>query len=307
MQVLKLSATNNGSNNHNHADWADAKLAPKTQTVDMGYFGYCGEYYDPELDMIYLRNRYYCPGIGRFITEDPARDGANWYAYCNNNPVMFVDPFGLYYIATNGNRTNLNIEGDAINKMSSGNIRIRDGVVDISKEYPKSIRLDIPVYDQFFVPAGRELIKLPKGCMALSAAMCETYYTGNNSNRAVEFAQYSHGGDITQIYESVNIDDAKGILSYDVTLVNRVLSFEEIVGEICSGKPIISVVKWDDSARHAIVIKGYKIEGGGRYILYNDPYMGRNLEIGYSRMLKGKIPDWNGTMVQNYLTGREFQ
>lgn len=94
VQVLKLSATNNGSNNHNHADWADAKLTPKTQTVDMGYFGYCGEYYDPELDMIYLRNRYYSPGIGRFITEDPARDGVNWYAYCNNNPVMFVDPSG---------------------------------------------------------------------------------------------------------------------------------------------------------------------------------------------------------------------
>ena len=94
VQVLRLSATNNGSNNHNHADWADAKLTPKTQTVDMGYFGYCGEYYDPELDMIYLRNRYYSPGIGRFITEDPARDGVNWYAYCNNNPVMFVDPSG---------------------------------------------------------------------------------------------------------------------------------------------------------------------------------------------------------------------
>ena len=91
---MKLSATNNGSNNHNHADWADAKLTPKTQTVDMGYFGYCGEYYDPELDMIYLRNRYYSPGIGRFITEDPARDDVNWYAYCKNNPVMFVDPSG---------------------------------------------------------------------------------------------------------------------------------------------------------------------------------------------------------------------
>ena len=35
VQVLKLSATNNGSNNHNHADWADAKLTPKTQTVDI--------------------------------------------------------------------------------------------------------------------------------------------------------------------------------------------------------------------------------------------------------------------------------
>ena len=58
-------------------------------------FRYCNEYYDAETDMIYLRNRYYDPGIGRFITEDPVKDGMNWYAYCNNNPVMFVDPSGL--------------------------------------------------------------------------------------------------------------------------------------------------------------------------------------------------------------------
>ena len=34
-----------------------------------------------------------------FITEDPAKDGSNWYAYCGNNPVMMFDPSGLdYYI-----------------------------------------------------------------------------------------------------------------------------------------------------------------------------------------------------------------
>ncbi len=33
-------------------------------------FGYCGEYHDSESGLIYLRNRYYDPSIGRFITED---------------------------------------------------------------------------------------------------------------------------------------------------------------------------------------------------------------------------------------------
>ncbi|MBR5152041.1 MAG: RHS repeat-associated core domain-containing protein [Clostridia bacterium] len=61
-------------------------------------FRYCGEYYDAETGMIYLRNRYYDPSIGRFITEDPARDGLNWYVYCGNNPIMFVDPWGLVSI-----------------------------------------------------------------------------------------------------------------------------------------------------------------------------------------------------------------
>ena len=56
---------------------------------------YTGEYLDEESGLIYLRNRYYNPSIGRFITEDPIKDGFNWYAYCSGNPVTFVDPTGL--------------------------------------------------------------------------------------------------------------------------------------------------------------------------------------------------------------------
>ena len=43
----------------------------------------------------YLRNRYYDPSIGRFTTEDPVKDGDNWYVYCGNNPVNAIDPWGL--------------------------------------------------------------------------------------------------------------------------------------------------------------------------------------------------------------------
>ena len=57
-------------------------------------FGYCGEYYDSETGLIYLRNRYYDPTTGRFINEDPIKDGLNWYMYCEGNPIMFVDPTG---------------------------------------------------------------------------------------------------------------------------------------------------------------------------------------------------------------------
>ena len=65
---------------------------------DPNPFRYCGEYWDAETDSYYLRARYYAPRLGRFITEDPARPGApelNWYTYCANNPIAYIDPSGL--------------------------------------------------------------------------------------------------------------------------------------------------------------------------------------------------------------------
>ena len=50
--------------------------------------------------MYYLQSRYYDPETGRFINADTlivASDylqGTNMYAYCLNNPVMYVDPTG---------------------------------------------------------------------------------------------------------------------------------------------------------------------------------------------------------------------
>jgi RHS repeat-associated protein len=62
---------------------------------DVNPFRYCGEYYDEETQTYYLRARYYSPATGRFTSEDPIRDGLNWYTYANNNPIFFIDPSGL--------------------------------------------------------------------------------------------------------------------------------------------------------------------------------------------------------------------
>ena len=42
-----------------------------------------------------MRARYYSSEYGRFITEDPSKYGSNWYCYCNNNPIRYVDSTGL--------------------------------------------------------------------------------------------------------------------------------------------------------------------------------------------------------------------
>ena len=42
-----------------------------------------------------LGHRYYDSRTGRFISQDPAGDGDNWYTYCGNSPTNGSDPSGL--------------------------------------------------------------------------------------------------------------------------------------------------------------------------------------------------------------------
>jgi len=57
---------------------------------------FTGWRFDIETGLYYYRARYYNPHIGRFMQTDPVGydDGINWYLYCNNNPLSFVDPSG---------------------------------------------------------------------------------------------------------------------------------------------------------------------------------------------------------------------
>jgi len=56
---------------------------------------YAGHQVDIDTGLIYMWNRWQDPETGRFISEDPAQWGDNFYAYANNSTLVFGDPTGL--------------------------------------------------------------------------------------------------------------------------------------------------------------------------------------------------------------------
>ncbi len=63
-------------------------------------FTYVGEYgvKDEGTGLKNMRIRFYSPIIGRFITKDTIESVNNQYNYVENNPIIFIDPIGLWTI-----------------------------------------------------------------------------------------------------------------------------------------------------------------------------------------------------------------
>jgi len=96
--IGELDANNNLTTSRQYDVYGAPRLGTQqgvAATSSQGYVGSLGHVTDQGTGgLIYMRARYYDPALGRFVSEDPGRNGGNWYTYCSNDPVNLTDATG---------------------------------------------------------------------------------------------------------------------------------------------------------------------------------------------------------------------
>jgi RHS repeat-associated protein len=96
-------------------------------------YTYGGKELDDQTNLYYFNARYYDATIGRFINVDPVQDGTNWYVYCNNNPLSFMDPTGL------------SDKDNKFDSYESYEIQGGDTLSEITRDYNEQFGMDLRI------------------------------------------------------------------------------------------------------------------------------------------------------------------
>ncbi|MDP2110624.1 MAG: RHS repeat-associated core domain-containing protein, partial [Thiobacillus sp.] len=121
-----------------------------------------GQWEDSESGLYYNDFRYYDPHAGRYLSPDPLgwlaeRLGSpNAYAYVNNNPLSYIDPWGLILFAFDGTENTDNLDWLAANDSSLSNVvSFRDLYNDGNARYITGVGViheDLYGYDNINAP-----------------------------------------------------------------------------------------------------------------------------------------------------------
>ena len=156
---------------------------------DNNPFRYCAEYYDTETEFIYLRARFYSPDLQRFISEDPIRFAENWYVYCGNMPIIYVDKtgakperFDLRFCSFRDRQVQpkKNIP-DWVNRIISGNAQYED--------YQQAINIDVNEWQEF---SQYSVVKAHDIATRVMSNSLYTYEAANIENLSINESAFAY-------------------------------------------------------------------------------------------------------------------
>ena len=256
---------------------------------------YAGEYTDEESGLIYLRARYYDPGLGRFISEDPIRDGANWYAFAKNNPIRYIDPTGL-----SAQESILSV----LRAYQAGYVTREQMLANIELNGGNGIVLDVSAMTQQ---------PFDMRCTPTSGAMMDVLFNPDTALSADDITKAVNIANNLDIDDPNNgglwPEDMNGIVGFTLTRIdsnsplNSVASgIDSINGELAKGNPILFVVEWAGGGLHTMVITGHLNIDGVDMIIYNDPWTGTTEMISYEDLMAIEGVRGSGTWTTTYTT-----
>jgi len=128
-------------------------------------FMFTGRRLDSETGLYFYRARTYNPALGRFLQTDPIGygDGMNWYAYCGNNPVSWIDPFGCetwkfgYWDVCLGGNNMLLFDWENIDDWPEDDIPQAGIVVECASD--QKLVLEEALQKLWDLPTGRKLLE----------------------------------------------------------------------------------------------------------------------------------------------------
>ena len=96
---------------------------------------FTGKFFDKDIGLYYFNARWYDAETGKFVTQDPARDGGNWWNYCCSNPVTYIDPDGMKINNLTDDQWEQvkNTKDNLVSNLNILVVRIQDANYDVEK------------------------------------------------------------------------------------------------------------------------------------------------------------------------------
>ena len=202
-------------------------------TDTAGYVGTLGVETD-STGLLFMRNRYYSPSLGRFIQMDPiGLDGedVNLYRYCENNSILSCDPIGLFSVRK------------VFGKMLFDDPLSSENMVGVSSSIGESVYDNADKVSRLFYYKGRGR---PSSVYNQAKSVINS---GKNLHSKNWFPALSIGSSYMSMYNSAQAGDPEGVVA---AWVKGSLSAIPYVREVIAawdagvmlGSAVASVVYW---------------------------------------------------------------